>query len=701
MPKLIVDGREIEVPDGTTLMQACEMAGAEIPRFCYHERLSIAGNCRMCLVEVKGAPKPMASCALSVNDLRPGPNGEPPEVFTDSEVTRKARRGVMEFLLINHPLDCPICDQGGECDLQDQAMGYGRGVSRFCEPKRAVEDRYISPLIKTVMTRCIKCTRCVRFIADVAGIGDLGAIGRGENIEITTYLDAALDTELQGNVVDLCPVGALTSAPHAFRARPWELRKTETIDVMDAMGSNIRIDAKFDRLMRIQPRLHEDINEEWISDKTRHVWDGLQARRLDRPWIRDNGKLREATWDEAFARIREAFPKDEPHKAAAIAGDLVAAEEAFALKRLMESLGVASVDCRPAHVPLGEVGGRAGYLFNATIAGIDEADAILLIGTNPRYEASVLNTRIHRAWFDRDVPIALIGKAIDSPYEYAHIGETPDKLLELAAGKGDFFSVLKDAKRPLVVLGMGALMRPDARAIWGAAARLARECGAVGAEWNGFSVLHLAAGLVGALDAGCLPGEGGRDTAAIIDGAKAGEVSFLWLQGADEIDVPALGEAFVVYVGSHGDAGAHRADVILPGATHAEKDAIFVNMEGRPQMTCRAILPPGEAREDWAILRRASEELGARLDFDTMGELRAKLFEAAPWLAHLDALEKADPAAIADIAALEGDIADRVPLETPVADFWLTNPVARASRIMNEMSRLRAEARAGRQEAAE
>jgi len=699
MPKLIVDGKEIEVPDGTTLMQACEMAGAEIPRFCYHERLSIAGNCRMCLVEVKGAPKPMASCALSVNDLRPGPNGEPPEVLTDSDVTRRARRGVMEFLLINHPLDCPICDQGGECDLQDQAMGYGGGTSRFREPKRAVEDRYISPLVKTVMTRCIKCTRCVRFISDVAGIGDLGAIGRGESIEITTYLDAALDTELQGNIVDLCPVGALTSAPYAFRARPWELRKTETVDVMDAMGSNIRVDAKFDRILRIQPRLHEEINEEWISDKTRHVWDGLASRRLDRPWIRENGKLREATWDEAFARIREAFPKDGPEKAAAIAGDLVAAEEAFALKRLMEALGVSNVDCRPAHVPFGETGGRAGYLFNATIAGIDEADAILLVGADPRYEASVLNTRIHRAWFDRDVPIGLIGRKIDSPYEYTHIGETPDNLLELASGKGGFFDVLKGAKRPLIVLGMGALMRPDARAIWGAAARLARECGAVGAEWNGFSVLHVAAGLVGALDAGCLPGEGGRDTAGIIEGAKEGEISFVWLLGADEIDVSALGEAFVVYQGSHGDAGAHRADVVLPGAAYTEKDAIYVNMEGRPQTTCRAVLPPGEAREDWAILRRASEELGSPLDFNTAGELRAKLFEVAPWLSRLDVVERADPAGIAEIAALEGDIADRVPLESPVADFWLTNPVARASRIMNEMSRLRAEARAGREAA--
>ncbi len=699
MPKLIVDGKEIEVADGTTLMQACEMAGAEIPRFCYHERLSVAGNCRMCLVEVKGAPKPMASCAVSVNDLRPGPNGEPPEVFTNSDVTRRARRGVMEFLLINHPLDCPICDQGGECDLQDQAMGYGRGVSRFCEPKRAVEERYIGPLVKTVMTRCIKCTRCVRFMADVAGIGELGAIGRGENIEITTYLDAALDTELQGNIVDLCPVGALTSAPYAYRARPWELTRVETIDVMDAMGCNIRMDVKFDRLMRIQPRLHEDINEEWISDKTRHVWDGLAARRLDRPWVRDGGKLREATWEEAFDRIAANFPKDEPDRAAAIAGELVAAEEAFALKALMEALGVASVDCRPAHVPLGNAGGRAGYLFNPAIAGIDEADAIVLIGSNPRFEAAVLNTRIYRAWFERDARVAVIGEKVDVPYEYEHVGESPDALLALAAGKGALARELKKARRPLIAVGMGALMRPDGAAIWSAAAKLAESRGAVGGEWNGFGVLHTAAGLVGALDVGCLPGKGGRDTAGIIEAAGKGDVSFVWLQGADEVDVTALGEAFVVYVGSHGDAGAHRADVVLPGAAYSEKDATYVNMEGRPQLALKALHPPGEAREDWAILRKAAEVLGADVGFNGFGELRARMREAAPLLGRIDEIGKADAAGLAEVAALGGEVAGKVPLASHVADFWLTNPVARASRIMNEMSRLRGEAAAGRQAA--
>ena len=691
MPKLIVDGREIEVADGTTLLQACEMAGAEIPRFCYHERLSIAGNCRMCLVEVKGAPKPMTSCALSVNDLRPGPNGEPPQVFTNSDVVRKARKGTMEFLLINHPLVCPLCDQGGECDLQDQAQYYGAGRGRFHEPKRGVENREIGNLIKTGMARCIKCTRCVRFIADVAGIGELGAIGRGENIEITTYLDAALESELQGNIVDLCPVGALMSKPYLFRARPWELTKTPSIDVMDAMGSNIRIDTRFDRIMRILPRLHEDINEEWISDKTRHVADGLAARRLDHPWVRDDGRLRRASWDEALQRIADAFPRDEPDKAAGIAGDLVAAEEAFAFKALMEALGVANVDCRPAHVPLGEVGGRAGYLFNATIAGIDEADAILLIGTNPRFDAAVLNTRIFRAWNERDVPVALIGEKADLPYSYEHLGEKPDVLLAMAEGKTAFLDTLKAASRPLIILGMGALMRPDAKALWGAAARIAQACGAAGEKWNGFSILHTAAGLVGALDAGCLPGEGGRDTAAIINGARDGELSFVWLLGADEVDTSALGEAFVVYTGSHGDAGAHRADVILPGAAYSEKDMTWVNMEGRPQMSCKATLPPGAAREDWAILRDAAGALGVSLPFGTIGELRARMFGAAPHLASLDAIARADAAGLEEVAKLDGDVAERVVIGAPVVDFFLTNPIARASRVMNECSARRAQ----------
>jgi len=689
MPKLKIDGELIEVPDGTTLLQACEMAGKEVPRFCYHERLSIAGNCRMCLVEVKGSPKPMASCALSVNDLRPGPDGEPPEVFTESEVARRARHGVLEFILINHPLDCPICDQGGECDLQDQAIGYGRGQSRFTEAKRAVEERYISPLIKTIMTRCIKCTRCVRFIADVAGIGDLGATGRGEDVEITTYLDAALDTELAGNIADICPVGALTHAPQAFRARPWELTRTETIDTMDAMGSNIRVDAKFDRILRILPRLHEDINEEWISDKTRHVWDGLMSRRLDVPWVRDGGQLREATWEEALARIAARFPKASPEKAAGIVGSPVAAEEAFAFRRLLESLGVANIDCRPPHVPLGNAGGRAGWLFNATIAGIDQADAILMIGANPRFEAAVLNTRIHRAWFDRDASIALIGEPIDVSYDYEHLGESPEALVRLAAGQGEFFEVLKQAERPLIMLGMGALMRPDGTAIWSAAAKLAQAVGVATQDWNGFSVLHTDIGLPAALEAGCLPGEGGLDTAAILDAAEAGEISFVWLFNADELPMEKLQKAFVVYQGSHGDAGAAHADVVLPGASPVEKNATWVNMEGRPQPGVRAVLPPGEAREDWRIILDVAEKLGADLGWREFSDLGAALHEHAPHLAQMDSITPADVSRLAEVAGLGTEVDGATPLRYAVRDFWLTNPVARASRIMRQMSALK------------
>jgi len=686
MPKVIIDGVEIEAPDGATLLQACEMAGKEVPRFCYHERLSVAGNCRMCLVEVKGMPKPMASCALSVNDLRPGPNGEPPEVFTESEVARKARHGVLEFMLINHPLDCPICDQGGECDLQDQALGYGRNVSRFKEAKRAVEDRYIHPLIATFMTRCIKCTRCVRFIADVAGIGDLGATGRGEDVEIGTYLDEALNTELAGNIVDLCPVGALTHAPYAFHARPWDLTKTETIDLMDGMGCNIRVDSKFDRVLRIQPRLHEDINEEWISDKTRYAWDGLRNNRLDACWVKEDGRFRKATWEEALARIAEAFPKDAPEKAAALAGAFVSAEEAFALKRLFEVLGAKNVDCRPPHVKLGEAGGRAGHLFNATIAGIDEADAILLIGSNPRFEAAVLNTRIHRAWFDRDVPIGVIGEKIDVTYDYAHLGEAPDVLAALAAGEGDFFQALKKAERPLIVLGMGALMRPDGEAIRALAAKLAFACDAIGGEWNGFCVLHTHAGLPTALEAGCLPGEGGLDTAGILAAAEKGDVSFAWLLGADELPMEALKDAFVVYQGTHGDAGAQAADVILPAAAWTEMNATYVNTEGRPQLSLRAVLPPGEAREGWRILSDAAGALEVEdAAFGAAAELRKALYEQAPQLAHIDMITLANPAELRALAESGGALGE-APLTSAIADFWQDSAVARASDILRRMS---------------
>ncbi|WP_342642185.1 NADH-quinone oxidoreductase subunit NuoG [Rhodoligotrophos ferricapiens] len=689
MPKLIIDSREVEVENGLTVLQACELAGVEIPRFCYHDRLTIAGNCRMCLVEVKGMPKPQASCALSVNDLRPGPNGEPPEVITRSKTVKKAREGVMEFLLINHPLDCPICDQGGECDLQDQAMAYGVDASRYAENKRAVEDKYIGPLVKTSMNRCIHCTRCVRFSAEVAGVPDLGAIGRGEDMEITTYLEHAMGSELQGNVIDLCPVGALTSKPYAFQARPWELRKTETIDAMDAVGSNIRVDCRGREVMRILPRLNEDINEEWISDKTRFVWDGLRTQRLDRPYIRENGRLRPANWSQAFNLIAERIGAASPDRIAAIAGDLQAVEELYALKDLMTRLGVASVDCRQDGSALGEAGGRAAYLFNATIAGIDEADAILLIGTNPRKEAAILNARIRKAWRQRKAQIGLIGERADLAYDYAYLGAGPESLDAIMQGEHGFLDVLRSAKRPLIILGAAATARPDGKAILGRVAKLALDLGAVKDDWNGFCVLHDAAARVGGLDIGCVPGEGGRATPAILKAAEAGELDVLFLLGADEIDTSKLGNTFVIYQGSHGDRGAHRADVILPGATYTEKSGIYVNTEGRPQVAGRASFPPGDAREDWAILRALSDVLGKTLDYNNLDELRARIYEAAPHLAETDMIVAADPAGLQALGQAAAGSIDKAPFASRIRDFYLSNPIARASKIMAECSALR------------
>jgi len=682
MAKLIVDGNEIEVPAEFTILQACEEAGAEVPRFCFHERLSIAGNCRMCLVEVKGSPKPVASCAMSVRDLRPGPNGEPPVVNTRTPLVKKAREGVMEFLLINHPLDCPICDQGGECDLQDQAMAYGVDSSRFAENKRAVEDKYIGPLVKTSMNRCIHCTRCIRFTTEVAGVPDLGAIGRGEDMEITTYLEHAMGSELQGNVIDLCPVGALTSKPYAFKARPWELSKTESVDVMDAIGSAIRVDARGREVMRFLPRVNEFINEEWISDKTRFVWDGLRTQRLDRPYVRENGRLRPASWNEAFAIIAEKVNAAKSERIGAIVGDLAAVEETFALKLLMEKLGVPNIDCRQDGTRLDPALGRASYLFNTTIAGIEDADAVLLIGTNPRKEAPVLNARIRKRWRLHRTPIGVIGENVDLTYEYSYLGAGAQTLADLAAGNGAFLEVLSKAERPLIIVGQGALAREDGVAVLAAAAKLARAVGALGEEWNGFSVLHTAAARAGALDLGFVPKADGLDVAGML---APGALDVLFLLGADEIDVPE--GAFVVYQGTHGDRGAHRADVILPGATYTEKTGIYVNTEGRPQLANRAVFPPGDAREDWAILRALSDVLGKRLPFDSLSALREQLFAAHPHLAAIGELAPADGADIEALAGKGGALAD-APLTSPIVDFYLTNPIARASAVMAECSAL-------------
>jgi NADH-quinone oxidoreductase subunit G len=669
--KVTVDGVTVEVAPGTTILQACEEAGAEIPRFCYHERLSVAGNCRMCLVEVAKAPKPVASCAMPVApDM---------EVFTKTDSVKAAREGVMEFLLINHPLDCPICDQGGECDLQDQALGYGVDASRFEDNKRAVENKEMGPLVKTIMTRCIHCTRCVRFATEVAGVPEIGAIGRGEDMEITTYLEASLDSELSGNVIDLCPVGALTSKPYAYKARPWELRKTETIDVMDALGSNIRVDMRGREAMRILPRNHDDVNEEWLSDKSRFVWDGLNTQRLDRPYIRRNGKLEPASWDAAFEAIGEKI-SGKGDGLAAIAGDLVCAEGQFALKGLMDALGSPHIDCRQDGAKLS--GPRGNYLFNSTIAGIEEADALLIIGANPRLEAAVLNARIRKAWRENGLAIGLVGEAADLTYPYAFIGAGPESLTALSKGKNGFADVLKKAERPMVIVGQGALARDDGDAVLAEAIGLAEAVGAIGTDWNGFNVLHTAAARVAGLDLGLLPGDGGRDVAAMLEGAKSGEVETVILYGADEIAADALGAAFVIYIGSHGDRGAHRADIILPAAAYTEKQAIYVNTEGRPQMTERAAFPPGEAREDWKIFRALSEKLGVTLAYDTLAQLRQAMFEQAPHLASLDSVAKADAPVAPETGKMEA-----APFNAAVQDFYFTNPIARASAIMADCAR--------------
>jgi NADH-quinone oxidoreductase subunit G len=682
MAKLIIDDKEIDVPAEYTLLQACEAAGAEIPRFCFHERLSIAGNCRMCLVELVGSPKPVASCAWGVRDCRPGPNSEPPRVYTKTPMVKKAREGVMEFLLINHPLDCPICDQGGECDLQDQAMAYGVDASRYQENKRAVEDKYIGPLVKTIMNRCIHCTRCVRFAAEVAGVPELGAIGRGEDMEITTYLEQAMTSELQGNVVDLCPVGALTSKPYAFVARPWELTKTESIDVMDALGSAIRIDTRGREVMRILPRVNEDVNEEWISDKTRHVVDGLRTQRLDTPYVREGTRLRPASWSEAFAVIAARVKDADPARIGAIVGDLAALEEIFAFKDLMMRLGVANLDARQDGTALDPRWGRATYLFNATIAGIERADALLIVGSNPRREAPVLNARIRKRWRMGSFPIGLIGERADLTYPYEHLGVGPETLAAVAEGRHPFAAVMRSAKRPLILIGQGALARRDGAAVAALAAKAAIALGAVGESWNGYSVLHTAAARVGALDLGFVPEAGGLDAMRM---AERSALDLLFLLGADEIDI-APG-AFVVYIGTHGDNGAHRADVILPGAAYPEKSGLYVNTEGRVQLANRASFPPGEAREDWAIFRALSEVLGHRLPYDSLRQLRAALFAAHPHLARIDAITPGDPADIRRLAERTAS-PETTPFRSAVRDFYLTNPIARASAVMAECSAL-------------
>ncbi|MGB3806934.1 MAG: NADH-quinone oxidoreductase subunit NuoG [Erythrobacter sp.] len=657
MPKLTVDGEELEVPAGATVLQACELAGKEIPRFCYHERLSIAGNCRMCLVEVKpGPPKPQASCAL------PAADGQ--EIRTDTEMVKKAREGVMEFLLINHPLDCPICDQGGECDLQDQAMMYGRGGSRYKANKRAVTEKYMGPLIKTIMTRCIHCTRCVRFSEEIAGVDEIGALYRGEDMQITTYLEQAAAHELSANVIDLCPVGALTSRPYAFEARPWELKRTLSIDVSDAVGSNISLHSKGREVMRALPRINDDVNEEWLSDKGRYQVDGLMKRRLDKVYICKGGKLAASNWSEAFQTIASHLGEDKS-SVAAVAGDLVDCETMFAAKSLLKACRSSKHEARQTGMTY-DVSNLAAVNFNSTLSGIETADAILIVGSHIRWEAALVNARIRKA-VKHGAKVFVVGPEWETTYPTEFLGEKLSVLNRVPKALGD---AMKAAERPAVILGAAAL----AQGALAPALKLVEKFGLVKDGWNGFNVLHMSAARMGSLMLGFTSAGGMADLTA-----KPPKV--LLSLGADEMDYETFADSLKVYIGHHGDRGAHAADIILPGASYAEKDGTYVNLEGRVQFAEKAVFAPGDAREDWTILRALADALGVNVGFDSYGELQSKMIAAVPalgeeGLADPGSLPKADSGAKA-----EGEI-----IGYPVADFYLTNPIARASAVMQRCS---------------
>ncbi|MFA5041723.1 MAG: NADH-quinone oxidoreductase subunit NuoG [Bdellovibrionales bacterium] len=664
MPKVVIDGMEYEVAPGTSILQACEQIGIEIPHFCYHDKLSIAGSCRMCLVEVEKRPKPVSSCTE--------PCAEGMVIYTNSPMVRAAREGVMELMLINHPLDCPICDKGGECDLQDQAVAYGCSCGRYIGDKRAVPEKELGPLIKTAMTRCIHCTRCVRFLDEVCGTPELGGMGRGEDLEIGTHSGRVLTSEMQGNLIDICPTGALTGKPAAFAGRPWEYQKTETIDVLDAVGSNIRVDTRGNEVMRILPRLNEAVNEEWIGDKTRFAVDGLKCQRLDRPYIRKEGKLVPASWDEAFALISDKIHAAPASRVAALAGNLVDCESMFALKSLMDAIGSPNIDCRQDGATY-DVSTRAAYIMNSKIAGIEEADAILLIGTDPRREATIVNARIRKRWLMGGCRIGLVGAPTDLGYPFKYLGNTSQALVDLLAGAGDFAPILAEAKKPMFILGAGALMRSDGAALHRTVRELAEHFNAIREDWNGFNVLQNAASRVGGLDLGFLPQRSGSGTRDILKG----KMDALWLLGADECDLKNLGNTFVVYQGHHGDNGAERADVILPGAAYTEKTGIYVNTEGRPQLALQATFPPGDAREDWKIIRAFSQVWGTPLPFDTIAQLREKMFEKAPQLADIGRVSKA----VRLEFGFPGNVTN-VPFTPVIDNYYMTDAVCRASKTM-------------------
>lgn len=671
MVKLTINGHEVEVPEGTTVLQATKMLGIEVPVFCYHPKLPIAGNCRMCLVEMEKSPKPVASCAM--------PAGEGMVIHTNTPLVEKARKGVLEFLLINHPLDCPICDQGGECDLQDITLNYGPDHSRYEENKRAVTNKEMGPLIKTIMTRCIHCTRCVRFATDIAGVPEMGAVGRGEHMEITPYIEEALDSELAGNMIDICPVGALTSKPYAFQARPWELTSTESIDVMDAVGSHIRVDSKGGQVMRILPRLCEDINEDWLSDKARFSYDGLKNQRLDRPYVRVKGKLQPASWDEAFAAIGKALKGCLPSEIGLITGDQADAEAMVAAKDFMHSLGSGNIDCRqdgvtytPAH--------RSHYLFNTTIKGIEKADACLLIGSFPRWEAPLINARLRKTYLANGLKVAYVGKTPNADFTFPveQLGSTQEILEQLISGKHPFGAELKKANLPMIILGQGALKGNVGAATWNMGAEIAEKYTLIKNDWNGFNVLHIAAARVGGLDLGVLPsGKGALDTHGMVSSFQEGTLKFLYLLGADEVEVK-RGKGFIVYQGHHGDKGAQVADVILPGAAYTEKSGTYVNTEGRVQRTQQGVFPPGEAKEDWRIFKALSDHLARSLPYTTLEGVRKRLCEVNPIFAYPN---EAPQLSLTSIKGKSGKSSCEL-IGTSIDNYYMTDPISRHSTTM-------------------
>lgn len=654
MPKVKVDGIEIEVENGISVLQACEIAGKEIPRFCYHERLSIAGNCRMCLVEMEKSPKPVASCAMPV--------AEGQVIYTNTEMVKKAREGVMEFLLINHPLDCPICDQGGECDLQDQSVKYGGGTSRYELNKRSVKEKYMGPLIKTQMNRCIHCTRCIRFAEEVAGVPELGSINRGENMEITTYLEKTLDSELSANVIDLCPVGALTSKPYAFEARPWELTKTETIDVMDAVGSNIRVDTKGWEVKRILPRVNEDINEEWISDKTRYACDGLLINRIDRPYIKKDGKLIECSWDEAFLKIKEEVSKTV--NVGGLVGGMVDLETIFALKDFLTKIsGSASIDFRqkdfyidPSHL--------SNNLFNTSIAGIDESDLILLVGANPRLEATIINSRIRKNFINKRTEIFTIGNPGDQTYKIISLGDNLKVLKDIENNNSIFSEKIKTSQKPMIVIGESVLNSKQGRFVLETSKSILKKNNSL----NGLNILHQSASSVGAIM-----------LQAYTNTNEVLKNEILYLIGADEINIDTKNK-FIIYQGTHGSKNAKIADVILPGAAYTEKNGLYVNLEGRVQSAFKASFPPGNAKEDWKILRALSDVLNKPLKFNTIEQLRSKMFDFNP------ALQRTDQLPLIDVNALNVENVEVIDSKVnylPI-DYYHSNEIAKSSKTMLE-----------------